>query len=114
MFVYIIECIDGSLYTGIAKDIEKRLDEHFYQKKQCAKYTKSHQMKTLCSLWQTQDKSSACKLEYHIKHLSKQEKQNLIINPESLETFFSSKLETQNYILATQELETLKSKYNSN
>ena len=114
MFVYIIECEDGSLYTGVATNIEKRLDEHFYQKKQCAKYTKSHQMKSLCALWKTQTKPDACKLEYQIKRLSKQEKQSLISNPESLEIYFSLKLQTQNYSASNQELETLKSKYNPN
>ena len=67
MYIYIIECIDNSLYTGIAKDIVKRLKEHYFQTKNCAKYTKSHKMIGLRALWFTDSKIIASKVEYQIK-----------------------------------------------
>ena len=39
-FIYVLECSDGSLYTGITKDIVKRLEEHNTSNKG-AKYTKA-------------------------------------------------------------------------
>jgi putative endonuclease len=39
-FVYIIKCIDDSLYTGTTNDLEKRFEKH--QKGTGAKYTRSH------------------------------------------------------------------------
>lgn len=93
MFVYIIECDDGSFYTGIAKDIVARLREHYFKLKPCAKYTKSHSMRSIRSLWQTDDKQTACKLEYRIKKLTRAQKLLLIDNPSSLESFFAEKLE---------------------
>ena len=97
MYIYIIECLDNSLYTGIAKDIEKRLYEHFYKEKTCAKYTKSHQMTTLKALWKTDTKQNASKLEYHIKTLSRIKKQELILNPTLINSIFSNKINSSNY-----------------
>lgn len=82
MYVYIILCDDNSLYTGVAKDIVKRLSEHYYQKKNCAKYTKSHKMVCLFSLFKTDNKSDAMKLEYSIKKLTHKEK--LLLSFENL------------------------------
>ena len=55
MYVYIIECEDGSYYTGMASNIVVRLRQHYFQKPQCAKYTKSHKMVTLKGLWVAQE-----------------------------------------------------------
>ena len=82
MYVYIIECADGSLYTGIAKDVVTRLREHFYRLPNCAKYTRSHQMTGIKAIWQTEDKVTACQMEYRIKRLSRKQKDILITHPE--------------------------------
>ncbi|MCR4965466.1 MAG: GIY-YIG nuclease family protein [Bacteroidales bacterium] len=84
MFVYIIECTDGSLYTGIAKDVVARLKEHYHRLPGCAKYTRSHPMKLIRCIWQTEDKVTACQLEYRIKRLTRKQKDALIANPESI------------------------------
>ena len=44
MYVYIIECEDGSLYTGIAKNVVQRLRQHYHHLSGCAKLTLSHQI----------------------------------------------------------------------
>ena len=84
MFVYIIECADGSLYTGFAKDVVARLKEHYHQLPNCAKYTRSHPMKGIKCIWQTDDKVTACQLEYRIKKLTKKQKVALIAQPETV------------------------------
>lgn len=98
MYVYIIECSDGSFYTGVAKDIEKRLKQHYYHKKSSAKYTKSHQMVALKALWQTETKQNAMKLEYHIKKLTHSKKLELIKNSQNLSTLIPNKITSTDYI----------------
>ena len=84
MYVYIIECEDGSLYTGIAKDVIQRLRQDYHHLSGCAKYTLSHQMKDIRTVWRTEDKVTACRLEYWIKRLTRKQKLNLIESPETI------------------------------
>ncbi len=76
-FVYILECSDDTLYTGITKDITKRLEEHNSSKKG-AKYTKVRRPVKLVYQEEVDDRSSACKREYAIKKLRRDEKLDLI------------------------------------
>lgn len=78
-YTYILRCTDNSLYTGITNDVERRMQEHFNQTKECAKYTKNHKAQKLEAVWKSNTKSLASKLEFHIKKLTKQEKENLIL-----------------------------------
>ena len=55
------------------------MQEHFNQTKECAKYTKNHKAQKLEAVWKSNTKSLASKLEFHIKKLTKQEKENLIL-----------------------------------
>ena len=56
-YVYMLRCENDSIYTGIAKDLERRMEEHFSQDEKCAKYTKSHKPKKLEMAWKTENKS---------------------------------------------------------
>ena len=76
-FVYILECSDGSLYTGITKDITKRLDEH-NTKDTGAKYTKARRPVKLLYEEASENRSSASKREYAIKKLTRLKKMQLI------------------------------------
>lgn len=76
-YIYMLRCEDNSIYTGITTNVEHRMKEHF-TKINGAKYTKSHTPKKLEAVWQTENRAEACKLEYHIKRLSKIKKENLI------------------------------------
>jgi len=76
-FVYILQCKDDTLYTGIAKDVSRRVDEHNNSDKG-AKYTKNRRPVTLVYTEESQDRSSASKREYEIKKLSRQKKLELI------------------------------------
>jgi putative endonuclease len=70
--VYILECLDGSYYTGITNDIEKRMTAHKNGKG--SKYVKAKGFsKILCSK-NYKNKSSALKAEYSIKQLHRNEK----------------------------------------
>lgn len=76
-YVYILECSDATLYTGITTDLERRVEEHNSSEKG-AKYTKIRRPVKLVYSLECADRSSASKKEYAIKHLSRQEKLKLL------------------------------------
>ena len=76
-YVYIVECADGSLYTGISTDIERRLLEHNFSFK-AAKYTRSRRPVSLVWSKEVSGRSEASKEEYRIKRLKRKEKLDLI------------------------------------
>ena len=76
-FVYIVKCSDETLYTGIATDLTRRVDEHNYSDKG-AKYTKTRRPVELLYSEKLQDRSSASKREYEIKKLTREKKLELI------------------------------------
>jgi len=96
-YVYMLRCEDNSIYTGITTEVERRMEEHFSQNEKCAKYTKRHKAKKLEAVWQTEDRRLASKLEYAIKTLKKEEKEQLLSTKLELEMFFREKLECEKY-----------------
>ena len=76
-YVYILECSDNTLYTGITTDISRRVDEHNSSQKG-AKYTKLRRPVKLVYSEESEDRSSASKREYAIKKLTRKEKLELI------------------------------------
>lgn len=77
--VYIVRCADGSLYTGIARDLERRITEHNADKGAGASYTRSRRPVRLVYQEPAPDRSTASKREYQIKQLSRAEKLALIL-----------------------------------
>ena len=75
-YVYIVECSDNTLYTGITTDLDKRLKTHNNGKG--AKYTKTRLPVVLKASFEAEDRSSASKEEYRIKQLTRKEKLKLI------------------------------------
>jgi putative endonuclease len=75
-FVYILECSDGTLYTGITTDMNKRLLTH--NKGKGAKYTKVRLPVVLRACFEAENRSLASKEEYRIKQLRRQDKISLI------------------------------------
>ena len=75
--VYIVRCSDDSLYTGIAKDIEKRIDAH-NSGKEGAAYTRAHRPVKLVYQESYKTRSDATRREIDIKRLSKEEKELMI------------------------------------
>lgn len=82
--VYIIRCADGTLYTGITTDVERRFEEHKSGGSKAAKYTRAHGAVELAAVWDAPDRTAASRLEYRIKHLSRAEKEELIASGEKL------------------------------
>ena len=68
-FVYMLRCRGGSLYTGIAADMEKRLRQHASGGAACAKYTRAHPPEALAALYQAEDHAAAARLEAFLKTL---------------------------------------------
>ena len=76
-WVYIVECADGTYYTGITTDVERRLNEHNYSFKS-AKYTRSRRPVRLVYSEEVLNRSEASKRECKIKKLSRQKKTKMI------------------------------------
>jgi putative endonuclease len=76
--IYILKCVDGSLYCGITNNIEKRLKQHKGEIIGGAKYTRSHWPCKLVYKEKSASRSQALKREAIIKKMSKVEKQTLI------------------------------------
>lgn len=75
--LYIVECKDGSLYTGVAADVEKRLREHAGGKRG-AKYLRSRGPLTLRYSAPVGDRGTALKVEAMVKKLPRSEKLAII------------------------------------
>jgi len=78
-FVYILRCGDGSLYTGVAKDVQRRLEQH--ESGTASKYTRSHRPVTLVWHRRVLTWSRALQEEHRIKALTRDEKERLIADP---------------------------------
>ena len=75
--VYVLKCADETLYTGIATDLQRRLEEHNSSNKG-AKYTRVRRPVELVYYENCADRIDASKREYEIKQLSRAEKLELI------------------------------------
>jgi len=77
-YVYIVRCIDDTLYTGIATDLNRRIEEHNGSEKG-AKYTRTRRPVELVYSEEYADRSSASKREYEIKKkMGRAEKLDLV------------------------------------
>ncbi len=75
--VYIVECSDGTYYTGITTNTKRRLLEHNFSFKS-AKYTRSRRPVKLVYEEESQNRSAASKREYEIKKMKRKQKTILI------------------------------------
>ncbi|MBR6595323.1 MAG: GIY-YIG nuclease family protein [Oscillospiraceae bacterium] len=75
-YLYILRCKDGSLYTGITTDVEKRLEAH--QSGKGAKYTRGRGPLELVYREECGDHSAALRREIEVKALPREGKLNLI------------------------------------
>jgi len=83
-FLYILQCEDGTLYTGITTNIARRLQEH--KNGIGAHYTRMHGAEKIVYMKKCKDRSEAQKQEAQIKKLSRSEKQLLISQLSNLPT----------------------------
>ena len=74
--VYLIQCEDGSIYTGITTDLERRFKEH--KGKAGGHYTRAHKVEKILYTEKYPTRSEALKREAQIKKLRRKEKLKLI------------------------------------
>ena len=79
-YLYMLRCGDGSLYTGITTDVQRRLDAHITGKG--AKYTRGRGPLTLVHQESCASHSEALKRELEVKALTREEKERLIFGSE--------------------------------
>ncbi|MFC4359570.1 GIY-YIG nuclease family protein [Halobium salinum] len=77
-YVYVVECADGTYYTGYTTDVERRVDEH--SAGEGAKYTRPRSRRPVALRYREryESKSAAMSREYEIKQLSRREKERLV------------------------------------
>lgn len=71
-YVYLLECKDDSLYTGITNDLKKRMEAH--KKGTGSKYVRSKKFKKMLYSIALESKSEAAKVEYLIKQMDRDDK----------------------------------------
>ncbi len=75
-FVYLARCGDGSLYTGIARDVAARITAH--DAGRGARYTRGRGPLAVCAVRRCSSKGQALRLELAVKRLSRRDKEALI------------------------------------
>ena len=76
--VYIVRCADGSLYTGIARDVGRRVEGHNSSNLLAANYTRARRPVVLVYEEAVATRSAALKREYQIKQLNREGKELLV------------------------------------
>ncbi len=84
MLVYMLLCRDGSIYTGVAADLPRRMRDHFLKTKAAAAYTRSRGAERLLGAWECESRSLAQRAEYAIKRLTRAQKEALLASPRTL------------------------------
>lgn len=77
-FVYMVRCADDTLYTGIAKDVARRVEEHNSDNALGANYTRARRPVALVYTQAVESRSAAAKREYEIKQLTRPGKDELL------------------------------------
>jgi DNA-binding protein HU-beta len=85
-FVYILRCVDNSLYCGTTNDLDRRVEAH--NAGTGARYTRSRLPVRLIWVAETLNRSDAWKEEFRIKHLHKAEKELLVVSHGRAENVF--------------------------
>lgn len=75
-YVYLLECVDGTIYTGITTNVPRRFKEH--QSGKGGHFTRSRKVKRILHTETHADRGAALKREAHIKRLSRQKKLDLV------------------------------------
>lgn len=96
-YTYVLQCADGSYYTGFAAHLCRRMREHTEQSARCAKYTRSHPVTALAALWKSDSRSKACRLEAQLKKLTHAQKTLLFAAPARLDEFLGDALSAADY-----------------
>lgn len=77
-YVYIVRCVDDTLYTGITRDTQRRLLEHNADNRRGARYTRARRPVALVYCESHRSRAVAARREATIKKLTRQNKEKLI------------------------------------
>ncbi|AGK47177.1 MULTISPECIES: GIY-YIG nuclease family protein [Burkholderia] len=83
-YLYLIECADGSVYTGITTDVAARFDKH--AQGVGARYTRARKPRAVLASFELADRSSASRAEYWVKRLTAAQKRELAAGARTLES----------------------------
>ena len=75
--LYVLQCADGTYYTGVTTDVKRRLNEHNTSNRG-AKYTKTRRPVKLVYSSEYDSRSSAQKAEHRFKRLTRKQKESMI------------------------------------
>lgn len=89
--LYIVRCADGSLYTGIATDVEKRIAEHD-RGLRGAKYLRGRGPLRIVFVEPAGDRAMASRLEYRVKRMSREQKLELIAGERQLQDLLGNQV----------------------
>ena len=100
-FLYLIRTHKGSLYTGITTNVDRRFSEHQAGGAKGAKSLKGKGPLVLVYFTEVGDQSSALKLEYKVKRLTKAKKEQVILDSSLLrqlfpDLFYSVSIDSEN------------------
>lgn len=73
-----LRCSDDSLYSGITKDIDRRIDEHNNDNKKGARYTRARRPVVLVYQESCDDRAIASQREYQLKKLNREQKNTFL------------------------------------
>ena len=101
-YVYLLRLAEGMLYVGITTDPARRLKEHMDKKGSGAKYTRTKTVVGMECIFQTENRSTASSLEYHLKRLPKITKEEIACtgNLKCLQ----EKIQIQNYVYVGKKM----------
>ena len=96
-YTYMLRCEDNSIYSGITTDLERRLEEHRSKTVKTAKYTLTHSALKFEAACESQTRSTASKLEFNLKKLTKAQKENIIKDENNFSKALGEKLNCEEY-----------------
>jgi putative endonuclease len=76
--VYMVRCADGTLYTGIARDAARRVEEHNTSNQLGSSYTRARRPVALVYQEGAATRSAALRREYQIKRMTRDQKERLL------------------------------------
>ena len=96
-YTYMLRCEDNSIYSGITTDLERRLEEHCSKTSKTAKYTLTHSALKFEAAWESGTRSTASKLEFNLKKLTKAQKESIIKDESNFIKSLGEKLNCEEY-----------------
>ena len=101
-FVYVLRCVDSSLYCGYTTDLSHRIKAHSGGVKGGAKYTKSRPPVMIEAVWICPSKGCAMSLEASFKKLTRQEKETVVKGSASPAQAFPNAKDIENVVRSTE------------